>query len=105
MTNGKWQMTNGKYSRLRMRLVVDLDQLLHRNMCIDLRGGEPRMTQQFLDVAQVCAAVEQVRGKGMTQRVGTDVVHAGADANVFLNHAAHRASRDSGALIVQKERF
>lgn len=46
-----------------MRLVVDLDQLLHRNMRVDLRGRKPRMAQEFLNVAEVCAAVEQVRGE------------------------------------------
>ena len=88
-----------------MRLVVNLDQLLHRNMSVDLRRREPRMAQQLLNVAQVGAAVEQVRSKRMPQRVRTDVVHAGADANVLLNHPAHRASRDSRSLVVQKQRF
>jgi len=46
-----------------MRLVVDLDQLLHRNVCVNLRRRETRVAQQLLDVAQVCATVEQVRRK------------------------------------------
>src|SRR5205807_9003275 len=54
---------------LGMRFVVNLDQFFHRNVSVNLGGGEPRVAQQFLNVAQVGAAVEQMRGKGMTQRV------------------------------------
>ena len=50
-----------RFSRLWMGFVVNLDQLLHRNVRVYLRRGKPRMPQQFLDVAQVGAAVEQVR--------------------------------------------
>ena len=57
-----------------MRLVVNLDQLFHRDMRVDLRGREPRMTQQFLDVAQVRPAVQQVCRERMAQGVRTDVV-------------------------------
>ena len=72
-----------------MRLVVNLDQLFHRNVSIDLRGGEPGVTKKFLDVAQVGPAVQQVSSKRMTQRMGTDVVHARANANVFFYHSTH----------------
>ena len=71
-----------------MRLVVDLDQLLHRNVCINLRRRQARVAQQFLYVTQVCATVEQVRRERMSQRVRTDVVHPRADPNVLLNHPA-----------------
>src|SRR4051812_13114748 len=44
-----------------VRLIVDLDQFFHRDVCIDLRGRETRVAQQFLDVAQVGAAIKQMR--------------------------------------------
>ena len=69
-----------------MSFVVDLDQLLHRDVCVDLRSRETRVAQQLLDVAQVCAAVEQVRGKRVSQGVWTDVVHPRTDPYVLLNH-------------------
>ena len=72
-----------------MRFVVDLDQLLHRNVRVNLRSRETRVAQQLLDVAQVCAAVEQVRRKRVSQGVWTDVVHPRADAYVFLNHSSN----------------
>src|SRR6185369_9324191 len=87
-----------------MRLVVDLDQLLHRNVCVNLRRRETRVAQQLLDVAQVCAAVEQVRRKRMSESVWTDVVHPRADAYVLLHHPADRASSNSRSLVIQKQR-
>jgi len=51
-----------------------------------LKGGRG---QQFLYVAPVSAAVEQVRGEGMPQRVGTDVVNAGAEAYVLFDQTSH----------------
>ena len=71
-----------------MRLVVDLDQLLHRDVCVNLRSRETRVAQELLDVAQVCAAVEQVRRKRVSQGVWTDVVYPRADAYVLLDHAS-----------------
>ena len=44
-----------------MGFVVNLNQLLHRNVRVDLRRRQSRVPQQFLDVAQVGAAIEQVR--------------------------------------------
>jgi hypothetical protein len=46
------------------------------------------MAQEFLDVAQVGAAVEQVRSERMSQRVRTNIVNAGAESNVFLDQTA-----------------
>ena len=56
------EISNGQLS-LRMRLVVNLDQLLHRNVGVDLRRGKTRVAEKFLNVSQVGAAVEQVGGE------------------------------------------
>ena len=42
----------------RMCFVVDLDQLLHRDVSVNLRGRETRVAQQFLDIAKIGATVE-----------------------------------------------
>ncbi len=60
------------------------------------------MAQKLLNVAQVRATVEQMSGKGVTQGVRADIVHPGADANVFLHHPANRACCNSRALVVEK---
>ena len=71
-----------------MRLVVHLDQLFHRNVGVDLGSGKSRVAQQFLNVAQVGAAVQQMRGERMAQRVWTDVMYARAEANVLFDQAS-----------------
>jgi len=68
-----------------MRLVIHLDQLLHRNVSVDLGGRKTRVAQQFLNVPQVSATVEQVRGERMTQGMRTDVVDARAKAYVLFD--------------------
>src|SRR5215207_7311704 len=88
----------------RVRPVVDLYQFFHRDVCVDLRGGEARVAEQLLYVAQVCAAVEEVRGEGVAQGVRAYVVvYARADFDVLVHHAPDRARRDSRALVVQED--
>ena len=41
-----------------------------RHMGIDLGSGQVAMPQQHLHHAQVGAMIEQMRGEGMTQRMG-----------------------------------
>ena len=77
-------------SGLRVRLVVNIDQFFHRNVRVDLGAREASVTEQFLNVTQVSATVQQVCRKLVAQGVGSDIVHAGADADVFLYHPANR---------------
>ena len=46
-----------------MRFAVDVDQLRGVDMSIPLRRAEPRVPEQFLDRAQVGAALQQMRRK------------------------------------------
>ena|SRR5437016_6635264 len=73
---------------LRMSSVVNLDQFFHRDVSVNLRGRESRMAQQLLNIAQVSAAVEQMRRKRMAERVWTYVVDADAESNVLFNQPA-----------------
>ena len=43
-------------------------------VCVDLRGGDLRMSQHFLDGAQVGTTLNQVGGKTVTERVWTDIL-------------------------------
>ncbi len=56
-------------SAARMVLRVELFEALARHVRIDGGGGNVRVPQQQLHHAQVGAVVEQMRGKGMAQRV------------------------------------
>ena len=90
-------------SRLRMCLVVNLNQFLHGNMSVNLRGRKTCVPQQFLNVAQICAAVEQVRRERMPQRVGADVVNARAQPDIFFYQASDRTRRHARTLIIQNQ--
>ena len=65
-----------------MRRRVDLAEPVHRDQGVDLRGGDRRVAQQFLDDPDVGPAVQQVRGERVPQRVRRYVgsgVQPGAD--------------------------
>jgi hypothetical protein len=55
--------------RSRMRLIVDLQDMLHRELGIPLCGGQAFMAEQFLNRTQVSAFLQHVRAKGVAQRV------------------------------------
>ena len=62
-----------------MKLPVDFPQPVARHMCIDLRGADVRVAEQFLDDAKVRAVLEQMRRKTVPQHVRRDVaLHARA---------------------------
>src|SRR2546425_8859157 len=73
---------------LRMGLVINLDQLFHRDVGVDLRRREASVAEQFLNITKIGAAVQQMRGKRMTQGVRADVVNAGAETNIFFHQPA-----------------
>jgi hypothetical protein len=54
-------------------LAVDLLETRFRDVRVELRGREALVTEQFLHDAQIRAALEQMRGVGVAQRVGMDV--------------------------------
>lgn len=50
-----------------MRLVIYPLQLLYRDMGIDLGGGNARMAQLLLDVANIRSAIQHMGGGGMPE--------------------------------------
>src|SRR6516165_2370012 len=50
-----------------MSAAIGLDQALGVHGGVDLRGRERGMAEQFLDRAQIAAASQQMRGKGVPQ--------------------------------------
>lgn len=52
-----------------MRRCIDLSHRVAADVCIDLRGGDGRMAQHFLDDPHVRSTLQQVGGKGMSQAV------------------------------------
>ena len=56
-----------------MSLVVHCPQPRDRHVGVQLRRGQRRVAEQFLDDAQVGAAFEQVGGRAVPQPVRADV--------------------------------
>ena len=57
-----------------MRLVIDVLQLLFHKLGIDLRRGDIRMAEHFLDRMDIGAVFQKMCGKGMAQRMRRDVL-------------------------------
>ena len=73
-----------------MCLVIHFDQFFHRDLCVDLSSREAGVAEKFLNIAEVSAGIEKMRGKGMTQTVrGNMAVYLGADSDVFIHHPAN----------------
>ena len=85
-----------------MRAVVDLDHFFHRDLGVDLGGREAGVAEEFLDVAEVGALIEQVRGECVAQAVRRDVVDVGALLDVFVDHPADAAGGDPRALVIKE---
>ena len=57
----------------RVSLVVDRRQPRHRDVGVELRGGQRRIAEQFLHDAQVRPALQQMRGGAVPQAVRPDI--------------------------------
>src|SRR5438132_1542506 len=57
----------------RMRLIVDLGQILEVEMRINLRAGDARVAEHFLNCAQITRRLKQMRSERMAQHVRVHV--------------------------------
>ena len=62
------------------------------DMYVDFGGGDALMSEHFLYGAQIGAALEKMRGKGMTEGVRTDVFPEAALAAEFLNELEYHCA-------------
>ena len=67
----------GFLPRARMRLVVDLREMLKVQMRVNLCRGNARVPHEFLHCAQIAGALQDVRREGVAQSMW---VHVGRDA-------------------------
>ena len=86
-----------------MGAVVYFDQLFHRYLSIDLCCGEASVTEEFLNVAEVCAAVEQMRSERVPQAMRRNVVDVGALGYVFVDHPTYGTRSDASSAAVQED--
>src|SRR5918993_1762371 len=87
-----------------MTLPVRLDQLCGVEVCIALRRAQPSVAEQLLDRAQVGAALEQVRGKRVAQRVRADAEPGAALPHVLAHESIDAPRREAVSLVVQEQR-
>src|SRR5678815_4335788 len=65
-----------------MSLPVDVEQLRDVDVSVSLGGRETHVSEQLLNRAQVGARLQQMRGKGMAERVWADPESRAAAGNV-----------------------
>ena len=109
---GMWEQLRGRISarrisfllRPRMRLVVNLQHMLHRQLRIALRGSEAFVAEQFLNGAQVGAFFQHVRAESMAQRVRMHVRRKTFGDGNLLDDAADAARGEPAAAPVDEQR-
>ena len=71
-----------------MGFVVDVHELADGGVRVFLRGGKRLVAEQLLNGTKVGAVGEQMRGKGVAQRVRVQIPIDVGEADVFLYDAA-----------------
>ena len=86
-----------------MGLVVDAQQVIDRHVRVALGGRERRVAEDFLDRAQIGAAVEHVRGARVAQRVRVQIGASGAEHAALFRERLYGARREPVAVHREKE--
>src|SRR6266568_7902620 len=92
-------------SSVRVRLVVDVHQLADGSMGVFLRRRKRLVAEKFLNSAEVRTVGEQMRRKGVAQRVRMQVTVAVGDVNIFLDDPPNGTLREPAARIIEEDCF
>ena len=79
--------------RARMRLIVNLQHMLHRKLRISLCGREPFVAKQFLDRPQVRSFLQHVCSKRMSQRVRMHIGRQALGHRNLFDDSSNTSSR------------
>src|SRR4051794_31114575 len=74
-----------------MSFFVDGPQAGSADVCVNLCGDQALVTEEFLHAADVGAAVEEVRGKAVTERVRCRAKIEAGEFQVLEQHAMNAA--------------
>jgi hypothetical protein len=88
-----------------MALLVHLEQLRCVHVRIALRGAEARVPEQFLNGAQVGAALKEVGGERMPERVRADAQACAARGDVAAHQAVDASDGQTSAAVVHEQRL
>ena len=94
----------GGHVRQRVGCKVHASRFLLANVSVHLRGAGRGMTEQFLDDAQVCAAVQEMGRVAVAQRVRVHVLPQSAALRVVPDDALDRACAEPRAARVAEQR-
>jgi hypothetical protein len=75
-----------------MKLPVNVAQSMAGHMGVDFRGIDARVAEQFLNDAQVGSALQQMRGKAVTEHVRRDIARDPAPLRPRLDSFPQRDS-------------
>src|SRR5262245_54081370 len=88
-----------------MSLPVDVEQLRDVDVSVSLCRRETHMPEQLLNRAQIGARLQEMRGKGMTQRVWADPESRAAARNASRHQPLNASAGQSSTPGVDKERL
>src|SRR5438477_12420402 len=86
-----------------MKFPVNLAQPAAGYVSINFSGADARVTEQFLDDAEVGAVLEQMSGKTVAQHVRGDVALDARAANALLDAQPQRHGGEGGAALSEKD--
>ena len=86
-----------------MGVTVTVSQTLRSQVRVDLGGAQRLMSQQLLNTSQVCAVVEQVGSKAVTQCVRADRRVKAYRTQVLVQLAPLRPLTEALPMLVQKQ--
>ena len=89
--------------RTRVRLVIDVEQVFHRELRVTLRGRQSLVTKQFLNRAQIGAFFEHVGAKSMAQGVRMNVGRESFGDGDFLDDPADTAGGQASAALIEEQ--
>ena len=90
---------------LGVRLPIHVQQLRRVDVRVALRGAQARMAEQLLDRPKVGAALQQVRRKGVAQRMRADARARAERGHVASHQPIDAAYGEPSAAVVHEERI
>jgi hypothetical protein len=94
-----------KDSGVGMGFVVHLHEMANRHLGIPLSRRKRCMAKQFLDRPEVSSVGQQVRGKGVPQRMRVHVPIDVRKAHIFFYNPTNGSLRQTTPHVIQKNRF
>ena len=86
-----------------MRLIVDLQHVLHGELRVALGGREALVAEEFLNGAQVCAFFQHVRAEGVAQSVRMHIGRKAFGDGDFFDDPADTSRGEASAALVDEQ--